>query len=79
MEKADEYEFLDPFAAEFQYADEKVKYVGKADSEQLAKAVFECMVELADELGLRQHLPRYLSQWTKTYSKEIGRMNLRIR
>ncbi|MBW1840568.1 MAG: hypothetical protein JRI75_02075 [Deltaproteobacteria bacterium] len=79
MEKADEYEFLDPFAAEFQYANEKVKYVGNADNEQLAKAVFECVVELADELGLRQQLPKVLSQWAKTYSKEIARINLRIR
>ena len=30
MEKAEEYAFLDPFAAEFEYSARKIKYSGQA-------------------------------------------------
>ncbi|MBW1898433.1 MAG: hypothetical protein JRI61_05160 [Deltaproteobacteria bacterium] len=76
MEKVDEYDFLDPFAAEFQYANGKVQYTGKAGSEQLARAVAECVGELADELGMQHVLSKNLVDWTAKYSNEIKKLNL---
>jgi len=76
MEKVDEYDFLDPFAAEFQYAKGKVQYTGKADNELLARAIVECVGELADELGMQHVLPKHLVDWTTTYSYEIKKLNI---
>ena len=76
MEKVDEYDFLDPFAAEFQYANGKVQYTGKAGNEQLARAVVECVGELADEFGMQHVLSKHLVDWTTKYSNEIKKLNL---
>jgi hypothetical protein len=76
MEKVDEYDFLDPFAAEFQYAKGSVQYTGKADTEQLARAIAECVGELADELGMQYMLSKHLVDWTKKYSNEIKKLSL---
>ena len=76
MEKVDEYDFLDPFAAEFQYAKGKVQYTGKADNGQLARAIVICVGELSDELGMQHLLSKHLVDWTTKYSYEIKKLNL---
>ncbi|MFC1811572.1 hypothetical protein ACFL03_02660 [Thermodesulfobacteriota bacterium] len=76
MEKVDEYDFLDPFAAEFQYAKGKAQYTGKADNEQLTRAIAVCVGELADELGMQYVLSKHLVDWTTRYSNEIKKLNL---
>jgi len=64
--KAGKYEFLDPFAAEFEYADGKIHYGGKTDLRTVAVAVGECVSELARELSLlpalRQRLRKEFGQ-----------------
>lgn len=52
LEKANKYPFLDPFAAEFQYADRKISYVGDAAEELVLKATKECVREIGEEMGL---------------------------
>jgi len=76
MEKVDEYDFLDPFTAEFQYAKGKIIYAGTADVELISKGVMECVKELADELEIQHQFPKYLVDWAQRYSKEIAKYNL---
>jgi hypothetical protein len=76
MEKADEFIFLDPFAAEFEYADQKITYTGNAGDEELAKGLTECVKEMAEELGVRAQLNEELAPWSKKHKKELNRINL---
>jgi len=76
VDNADKYDFLDPFAAEFQYAEGKVKFTGKADDQRLAKGVFESALELAEELGLRPQLRKDLAPWMQKYQQEIEKFDL---
>jgi hypothetical protein len=52
LSKAEKYEFLDPFAAEFRYEAGEVSFTGDADPRTLGTALGECVRELATELNL---------------------------
>ena len=75
IEKADKYDFLDPFSAEFQYNGSKVIYLGAADPKLVAAAVFESARELAAENGqsnrFESKIETLRSQYPKTLT-EIG-------
>jgi hypothetical protein len=71
MEKADKYEFLDPFAGEFRYSGGQIFYSGKAGQEELVKAVVECVKEVAVTLGIVGIFGKYLESWRKGFSNEI--------
>ncbi|MCJ7774266.1 MAG: hypothetical protein MUP22_14180 [Desulfobacterales bacterium] len=75
IEKADTYSFLDPFAAEFEYANGRITFTGSASDKELAKGVIESIRELAEELGILQILTEKLSDWSQRNAKilsEIG-------
>lgn len=78
VDNADKYDFLDPFAAEFQYTKGKVTFTGKVDDRQLAQGVFECAFELAEELGLLSQLHEDLAPWMAKYQQEIETFDLRF-
>ncbi|MFC1815251.1 hypothetical protein ACFL0M_04760 [Thermodesulfobacteriota bacterium] len=78
VEKADTYEFLDPFAAEFQYAKGRVEFSGDAAPEQLVKAILESVMELADELGILTLLSKHLETWKKRYTPEIVKYRIEL-
>jgi hypothetical protein len=71
MEKADEFVFLDPFVAEFQYADQKITFTGDAGDEELVKGLTECVKEIADELGILPRLNDELKVWSEKYGKGL--------
>ena len=71
VEKADVYDFLDPFAAEFQYTRGKATFIGDTDYLQLAKAVVDSVKELAGELGITNTFADGLVNWRERYSAEI--------
>lgn len=71
MEKADKYSFLDPFAAEFEYSNQKISYRGTAKDEVLAKGIIESIKELANELNTMDQFYEYLAPWTEKYSNKI--------
>ena len=71
MEKADKYSFLDPFAAEFEYSNQKISYRGTAKDEVLAKGIIESIKELANELNTVDQLYEYLVPWTEKYSQKL--------
>ena len=71
VEKADEFVFLDPFAAEFQYADRKITFKGDAGDEELLKGLTECVKEIAEDLGILPQLKEELSPWFGKFEEEI--------
>lgn len=78
VEKADKYDFLDPFAAEFQYTEDRVQFTGNASDKQLSNGIAESVKELADDLGMLPQLLDDLVPWKKKYSQEIDDLGIII-
>lgn len=71
VEKADNYDFLDPFAAEFHYADGHIDYSGDASTDVLARGIVECVKEIAEEIDIYYPLLKAIVPWTEKYAAEI--------
>ena len=78
VEKADLYPFLDPFAAEFRYADQKVSFVGDTNDAELINAIMASISEIADEIGVEGQFRRNLATWIKKYQSEIEHFAINI-
>ena len=78
VEKAENYAFLDPFAAEFEYADRKIKFSGEAVDEELASGVISSITELAQELGIEKQFKQHLSAWNGKHAKRLAKLNIRL-
>ncbi|MDY6791253.1 MAG: hypothetical protein SWH54_08300 [Thermodesulfobacteriota bacterium] len=76
VEKAEDYAFLDPFAAEFEYANRKISYTGQADEKELADGVITSVKELAEELGVLPELEKYMAPWSDKYEKKIKKLGI---
>jgi len=76
MEKADEFVFLDPFVAEFQYADQKITFTGDAGDEELVKGLTESVKEIADGLGILSRLNGELKAWSEKYGKDLEKFHV---
>jgi hypothetical protein len=72
VENADKYAFLDPFAAEFEYADRTVSFTGDTEEEVLAKGVVESVLELAHEHGMMSEFENYLASWIRKYDRRLS-------
>lgn len=71
VEKADQYPFLDPFAAEFKYADEKITFEGSTTDREFTQGVLESIAELSEELNASDRFKNNLSTWMKKYQEEV--------
>lgn len=78
VEKADKYLFLDPFAAEFRYANRKISVLSDVTDQELWAGLIECVSELADELGLKLVLQENLVAWKKKYQNILASFGARI-
>jgi hypothetical protein len=78
VEKADKYDFLDPFAGEFQYANGKLTFSGKASQKQLVISVVECVSEIIDGLGMIASFRKYFESWKKGFAEEIVDFDIEI-
>jgi hypothetical protein len=78
MEKADKYEFLDPFAGEFRYTNGQIFFSGKAGYEELVRAIIECVKEIVVNLGIIGIFGKYLESWRKGFSNEIMDFDIEI-
>ena len=76
VEKAEEYAFLDPFVAEFEYSDRKIKYSGQAGEKELADGVISSIKELAEELGILTEVKKNMVSWTEKYEKKIEELGI---
>lgn len=78
VEKADRYPFLDPFAAEFKYAEEKIKFDGDTTDKELTKGVLESITELAVELNALTQFKSNLVTWMKKYNEEVKLFDIKL-
>ncbi len=78
MEKADKYEFLDPFAGEFVYSNGKIIFTGKASQQQLVTSTVECVKEIVAGLGITSSFSRYLDSWRRGFAREIIDFDIEI-
>jgi len=78
VDKVDQYDFLDPFAAEFRYVNGEVIFTGKASQKELVKAIVECAKEIAVSQGIAKSFTKYLSPWKKRYTDQIMDFNIEI-
>ena len=76
IEKADKFVFLDPFAAEFQYADQRITFSGDVTDEELIKGLMECVKEIAEGLGILSQFNDELGLWSKKYEKELRKFHV---
>jgi len=70
IEKSDKYPYLDPFAAEFTYKDNKVLYDGNSDPGEVLNGVFECLKEISQEIGILQTFQNEVSRRFEHYIKK---------
>jgi hypothetical protein len=77
-EKADKYDFLDPFFDEFRYANGRVDYAGKASTDELVAAITECVREIVLSLGIVAIFRKYLESWKKGFANEIIDFDIEI-
>jgi len=76
VEKADEYTFLDPFAAEFEYSNGKIKYSGQAGEKELVDGVITSVKELAEELGILTEVKKNMASLADKYKKKIKELGV---
>jgi len=78
IEKSDQYEFLDPFAAEFEYDNGRIEYSGEADGVRLAQGIAESIREMAEEQNVSEQLQYELENLKQTHGQLIKRAGLPI-
>ena len=74
--KAERYDFLDPFAADFEYSNGSITYTGTAPSAIVVKGVVESVWEMALEMGLTRPLIAALMRSNDTYKDIISMLDL---
>jgi hypothetical protein len=76
VEKADKYIFLDPFAGEFEYSDQRISFSGGTSEMELANGIIEAVVELAEELDILPQLKEELAPWFKKYERDLSNFGI---
>jgi hypothetical protein len=72
VENADRFAFLDPFAGEFEYAEQKITLSGRIIDRDLVDGVVAVVNEMARELGLQSALIEKLDLWSEEYADELA-------
>jgi hypothetical protein len=75
---AERYAFLDPFAGEFDYFDQRITFSGKASDADLVNGIFTIVKEMALELGLLSTLIENLDSWSLKYSEDLAIFDIRF-
>ncbi len=78
VDKVDQYDFLDPFAAEFRYSNGKVTFSGRPSQKELVASITECVKDMASSLGMTAVFRKYLATWKKNYTDEIIDFNIEM-
>ena len=76
VQMVDKYVFLDPFAGEFDYDNQKITFAGDASDEELVNGIIESVEDLAGELGILPQLAEELAPWSKKHAKEVARFGI---
>jgi hypothetical protein len=78
VDNAEQYPFLDPFAAEFEYTDQRIKFSGTATDQELVDGVTRSLAQLAQELGLARQFLFNAQAWSEKYMKQIQHFNVKL-
>jgi hypothetical protein len=76
------YPFLDPFAAEFEYHDREIVFVGSAQPEEFATGLIEALRQMVEDLiyssngRVREYIAEELGKVEREQAGEIQRFNL---
>ena len=76
VQRADQYDFLDPFAAEFEYRDGRVQFAGTSPMDKVVAGLWANITELAADLGLGSRLNMELKPWREQYADQIAHLGL---
>jgi hypothetical protein len=76
VEKAEKYPFLDPFAAEFKYADQKISFIGDTTDAEMLQGVLESIAEIAEEIGVQRQFKGNLDTWAKKYQADVKNLQI---
>jgi len=72
IENADRFAFLDPFAGEFEYSEQKITFSGQVSDRDLVQGVVAVVKEMAHDLGLFSALLQNLDVWSEEYADELA-------
>jgi hypothetical protein len=72
VENAERFAFLDPFAGEFEYTQQKITISGRVSDRDLVEGVVAVVNEMARELGLQSALIENLDLWSEEYADELA-------
>jgi len=75
-EKAEQYDFLDPFEAAVRYAEGRLELSASVGETQLTAGIVETLTELADELAEVPRLRAALSSWSERYKSELAGLDI---
>lgn len=78
VQLADKYTFLDPFAAEFTYANRKISFTGSADNKDLVKGVVEAIKGLSSEGDIHSQLSTVLNKWGLKHKRTLADIGVTI-
>jgi hypothetical protein len=76
VQNADRFEFLDPFAEDFEYRDRKITFTGDADDSELSNGIIVSIKELSEDIGLADQLNDYISSWRRKYEALLERLGI---
>ena len=71
IEKADQFGFLDPFAAEFEYRNRKVAFNGDVDDKELLTGIVTTLGELASDLDVTEEYRTCSLPWQNKYENQL--------
>jgi len=72
VENAERFAFLDPFAGEFEYAEQKITLSGRVSDRDLVEGVVAVVSEMAREMKLQSALMVNLDGWSQAYTDELA-------
>ena len=78
VENAERFTFLDPFAGDFDFNDRKIRFSGNADDAELAHGIIVSTTEVAEEIGMRAELKKYLASWQRKYEEKLDHLGIRM-
>jgi hypothetical protein len=78
VENAERFSFLDPFAGEFEYAENKITLSGRVADRDLVDGLVTVVNDMARELGLQSVLIENLDAWFQKYADELAVYDVRF-
>lgn len=76
IEVADAFDFLDPFAGEFQYSGGKAEFAGTASDQALLDGVLATAKGLAGDLGLSSKFSGEIAAWTRKHAPALPHLTI---